>query len=121
MWKLEKMKQYADQIIEKNGIDAGGAHHRPAGGAGGADFVILIFQIGGIAAYEADIDIPDEVQGGPVHRRFHGPGGVFRVLRGVPVMMEIWEDMKELCPNAYVLNYVNPMGAMCTPWPGPPG
>ena len=29
-------------------------------------------------------------------------------------MLGIWEDMKELCPNAYVLNYVNPMGAMCT-------
>ena len=80
------MKQYADQIIEKNSIDAV-VECTTDRREGRADFVILIFQIGGIAAYEADIDI-DEVRGGPVHRRFHGPGGVFRVLRGVPVMME---------------------------------
>lgn len=43
-----------------------------------------------------------------------GSGGVMRVLRTAPVMIDIWNDMKELCPNAYVLNYVNPMGALCT-------
>ena len=115
MWKLEKMKQYADQIIEKNGIDAVvecTTDRREA--LEGADFVILIFQIGGIAAYEADIDIPMKYGVDQCIGDSMGPGGVFRVLRGVPVMMEIWEDMKELCPNAYVLNYVNPMGAMCT-------
>ena len=115
LWKLEKMKQYADQIIEKNNIDATiycTTDRRDA--LKDADFVILTFQIGGNDAYGYDIDIPmkygvDQCIGDSL-----GPGGVFRVLRGAPVMIDIWNDMKELCPEAYVLNYVNPMGAVCT-------
>ena len=115
LWKLEKMKQYADQIIEKNNIDATiycTTDRRDA--LKDADFVILTFQIGGNEAYGHDIDIPmkygiDQCIGDSL-----GPGGVFRVLRGAPVMIDIWNDMKELCPEAYVLNYVNPMGAVCT-------
>jgi len=42
-----------------------------------------------------------------------GPGGVFRCLRTAPVLMDIGRDVEELCPGAYVLNYVNPMGAVC--------
>lgn len=59
MWKLEKMKQYADKIIEKSGIDATiecTTNRREA--LKGADFVVLTFQIGGTTAYEADIEIP---------------------------------------------------------------
>lgn len=43
-----------------------------------------------------------------------GPGGIFHLLRGFPVMLEIGREIEELCPDAYVLNYTNPMGAMCT-------
>jgi alpha-galactosidase len=115
MWKLEKMKEYADLLIKKNGIDATvecTTDRREA--LKGADFVILTFQIGGDKAYEYDIEIPmkygiDQCIGDSM-----GPGGVFRVLRVAPVMMGIWNDMKDLCPDAYVLNYVNPMGAVCT-------
>ncbi|MBR6414609.1 MAG: alpha-glucosidase/alpha-galactosidase, partial [Bacteroidales bacterium] len=115
MWKLEKMKEYADLLIKKNGIDATvecTTDRREA--LKGADFVILTFQIGGDNAYEYDIEIPmkygiDQCIGDSM-----GPGGVFRVLRVAPVMMGIWNDMKDLCPDAYVLNYVNPMGAVCT-------
>ncbi|MHC1695239.1 MAG: alpha-glucosidase/alpha-galactosidase [Eubacteriales bacterium] len=42
------------------------------------------------------------------------PGGVFRLLRSAPVLKDIDRDMVELCPKAYVLNYVNPMGGVCT-------
>jgi len=115
MWKLEKMKQYADQILEKNRIDAliyCTTDRRDA--LKDADFVILTFQIGGVSAYKHDIEIPlkygvDQCIGDSM-----GPGGVFRVLRSAPVLMEIGRDMDELCPNAYVLSYVNPMGAVCT-------
>ena len=115
MWKLEKMKEYADQIIQKNGIDATvvcTTDRREA--LTGADFVILTFQIGGDAAYEADIDIPAKYGISQCIGDSMGPGGVMRVLRTTPVMIGIWNDMKELCPEAYVLNYVNPMGAVCT-------
>ena len=105
MWKLNKMKEYADQIIEKNNIDAHiecTTDRREA--LKEADFVILTFQIGGVDAYQYDIDIPmkygiDQCIGDSM-----GPGGVFRVLRSAPVLLDCWKDMKELCPDAYVLN-----------------
>ena len=115
LWKLEKMKQYADQIIEKNNIDASiycTTDRRDA--LKDADFVILTFQIGGNTAYGHDIEIPMKYGVDQCIGDSMGPGGVFRVLRSAPVMIDIWKDMQELCPNAYVLNYVNPMGAVCT-------
>ncbi|GAG06349.1 unnamed protein product, partial [marine sediment metagenome] len=42
-----------------------------------------------------------------------GPGGVFRALRTIPVMIDIAHDMEELCPNALLLNYTNPMAMVC--------
>jgi len=42
-----------------------------------------------------------------------GPGGIFRGLRTIPVLLDIASDMKELCPDAVMLNYANPMAANC--------
>jgi alpha-galactosidase len=42
-----------------------------------------------------------------------GPGGVFRALRTVPVMVDICKDMEKLCPDAYLLSYTNPMAVNC--------
>jgi alpha-galactosidase len=42
-----------------------------------------------------------------------GPGGLFKALRTVPVFLEVLEDVEELCPDAWVLNYTNPMSIMC--------
>ncbi|MFX0175580.1 MAG: hypothetical protein ACFE85_05035 [Candidatus Hodarchaeota archaeon] len=41
-----------------------------------------------------------------------GPGGIFRALRTIPVIIEIIKDIKELCPNSTVLNYTNPQGTI---------
>src|SRR6185436_4302033 len=42
-----------------------------------------------------------------------GPGGVFRALRTIPVLLDICRDMDDLAPDALLLNYVNPMAANC--------
>jgi alpha-galactosidase len=42
-----------------------------------------------------------------------GPGGVFRAARHIGALMEIAGDMRELCPNALLLNYANPMAICC--------
>lgn len=79
----------------------------------GADYVITTFQQGGLDAYKLDIEIP---------RRFGveqcvgdtlGPGGVFRSLRTIPVLLDICSELDELAPDALLLNYVNPMAANC--------
>ena len=115
MWKLEKMKAYADQIIEKNKLDAKilcTADRREA--LKGADYVILMFQVGGVRAFKHDYEIPMKYGVDQCIGDSMGPGGVFRCLRSAPVIADIGRDVAELCPDAYVLNYVNPMGAVCT-------
>ncbi|MGE5607305.1 MAG: alpha-glucosidase/alpha-galactosidase [Bacteroidota bacterium] len=74
-----------------------------------ADFVLTMFQVGGLDAYKIDQEIPakfgiDQAVGDTL-----GPGGVFRGLRTLPVLRELCREMEELCPDALLLNYVNPM------------
>jgi alpha-galactosidase len=78
-----------------------------------ADYVIITFQVGGLDAYKLDKDIPlkygiDQAVGDTL-----GPGGVFRFLRSAPAYKGIAEDMLELCPNALLINYANPMAMAC--------
>ncbi|MBC8161502.1 MAG: alpha-glucosidase/alpha-galactosidase [Roseiflexaceae bacterium] len=75
----------------------------------GADYVIVCFQVGGLAAYQLDVEIPrrygiDQCVGDTL-----GPGGVMRGLRSIPVLLSIAQDMQELCPNALLIQYANPM------------
>lgn len=75
----------------------------------GADYVITVIQVGGARSYQLDIEIPrrygiDQAVGDTI-----GPGGVFRGLRSIPVLLGICRDMEELCPHAWLLNYTNPM------------
>lgn len=79
----------------------------------GADIVIITFQVGGVESYRHDVEIPrrygiDQTVGDTM-----GPGGVFRFLRSVPAYDEIADDALEVCPQATVINYANPM-AMAT-------
>lgn len=115
MWKLEKMKQYAEQIIRKNHVDAKieCTNDRRAA-LDKADFVILVFYVGGTEAFGYDVEIPKKYGVNQCIGDSMGPGGIFSLFRQIPVMMEIGKEIKELCPDAYVLNYVNPMGAVCT-------
>lgn len=78
-----------------------------------ADYVIATFQVGGIKGFEYDYQIPlkygvDQCIGDTL-----GPGGVFRALRSIPVILDLARAMEELCPDAYLLNYVNPMAMVC--------
>ncbi len=112
--KLERLKAYADRVISENSLKATAmitTDRREA--LRDADFVIVMLQIGGVEAFEADYKIPlkhgvDQCIGDTL-----GPGGIFRALRTIPEMLSIAADMKELCPNAVLLNYVNPMAAVC--------
>ncbi|HEX5499755.1 MAG TPA: hypothetical protein VFX03_11025, partial [Thermomicrobiales bacterium] len=79
----------------------------------GADFVFVTFQVGGLDTYACDVEIPrryglDQTVGDTL-----GPGGVFRFLRSAPVYRQIAADMAELCPDALLINYANPMAMSC--------
>src|SRR6266496_2606079 len=79
----------------------------------GADYVITTFQQGGLEAYALDIDIPQKYGVEQCVGDTLGPGGVFRALRTIPVLIDLGHEMDELAPNALLLNYVNPMAANC--------
>ena len=76
----------------------------------GADFVIVAFQIGG---YEpctvTDFEVPKKYGLRQTIADTLGVGGIMRGLRTVPHLWSICEDMLAVCPNAILLQYVNPM------------
>ena len=78
---------------------------------GDADYVLTTIRVGD--TIERDIDIPrkygiDQAVGDTV-----GPGGVFKALRTVPVLIDIARDIDDVAPNATLLNYTNPMAMAC--------
>lgn len=79
----------------------------------GADYVLIMVQVGGLKAFERDIYIPLKYGVNQEVGDTLGPGGVFRGLRTVPVLIDICEDMEELCPDALLINYANPMAINC--------
>jgi alpha-galactosidase len=77
---------------------------------GGADFVILMMQIGGYKpATVIDFEVPKKFGLRQTIADTLGVGGIFRALRTIPVVLDIARDMRKLCPNALMMNYVNPM------------
>lgn len=74
-----------------------------------ADFVINMIQVGGIDATRKDLEIPAAAGLLQTIGDTTGVGGVFRGLRTFPVLSGIAADMLELCPEAWFLNYTNPM------------
>ncbi len=79
----------------------------------GADYVIIMIQVGGLEAFELDINIPLKYGVNQEVGDTIGPGGVFRGLRTIPVLLDICHDMEELCPDALLINYANPMAINC--------
>ena len=75
----------------------------------GADFVVNMIQVGGIAATRVDLEVPARHGLLQTIGDTTGVGGVFRALRTFPVLTDIARDMRELCPDAWFLNYTNPM------------
>ena len=79
----------------------------------GADFAFNMVQVGGHAATLLDFEIPARHGLRQTIADTLGIGGIFRALRTIPVMLGIGRDMAELCPDAWLLNYTNPMAMLC--------
>lgn len=74
----------------------------------GADFVTTQFRVGQLNARIKDERIPFSY--GLLGQETNGAGGMFKAFRTVPVILDVVEDMKELCPNAWLINFANPSG-----------
>src|SRR6056297_3175398 len=78
-----------------------------------ADYIINAIQVGG---YEpctvTDFEIPKKYGLRQTIGDTLGIGGIFRALRTIPVMLDFAKDMEEVCPDAWFLNYTNPMSIL---------
>lgn len=78
-----------------------------------ADFVINAIQVGGYKPSTViDFDIPKKYGLRQTIGDTMGIGGIFRTLRTLPVMLDFAKEMEEVCPNAWLLNYTNPMAML---------
>ena len=78
----------------------------------GADVVIDTIQVGGARATQVDFDIPARYGLRYTINDTINVGGVMRGLRTIPVVLGIVRDMEEVCPDAWFLNYTNPMAML---------
>lgn len=85
------------------------AYENQKEGLKNADFVITTIQVGGYDKVTEDFEIPLKYGLKQTFGDTLGIGGMMRGLRTIPVMLDIVKDMEEVCPDAWLLNYTNPM------------
>ena len=112
--KLDMAEAFVKRVIRENHLPARVSATLDRGQAlDGADYVVILIQVGGLEAFRIDHEVPlrygvDQCIGDSL-----GPGGVFRALRTIPVLQQISGEMEFRCPQAVILNYANPMAANC--------
>ncbi len=80
----------------------------------GADYVITMIQVGGYKpGTVVDFEIPKKYGLRQTIADTLGIGGIMRGLRTIPVLLDICHDMEQVCPDATLLQYVNPMAMNC--------
>jgi 6-phospho-beta-glucosidase len=107
--KLEVVGNLAKRMVEKAGIPMTvhtSLNRREA--LVNADFVTTQMRVGQIDARIIDEKIPLKYD--VIGQETNGPGGLFKALRTIPVILDIVKDMEELCPNAWLINFTNPAG-----------
>ncbi|MFN2130838.1 MAG: alpha-galactosidase [Anaerolineae bacterium] len=89
------------------------AHHSAAEALQGADFVFLSILPGPMEMFANDLDIPAKYGILQTVGDTTGPGGISRALRAVPAYLDYAHQIMEHCPDAWAINYTNPM-TLCT-------
>ena len=80
----------------------------------GADYVVTMMQVGGYRpATITDFEVPRRFGLRQTIADTLGVGGIMRGLRTIPVLLDMCREMEELCPDALLLQYVNPMVSNC--------
>lgn len=107
--KLETVGALAQRMVQKAGVpmDIILSYDRRAA-LKDADYVTTQMRIGRLPARVEDERIP--LSHGMIGQETNGAGGMFKAFRTIPVILDIVKDMKELCPNAWMINFTNPAG-----------
>ncbi len=73
-----------------------------------ADFVTTQIRVGGLKARSKDERIP--LSNGYIGQETNGAGGIFKAFRTIPVLLELAQDVHDICPDAWIINFTNPAG-----------
>jgi alpha-galactosidase len=112
--RLETSRAAVEGLVAAHGADAtveATLDRRAA--LAGADYVVTSFQVGGLESTLVDFEIPKRYGLCQTIGDTIGVGGISRALRTIPVLLDVCRDMEELCPDALLLQYVNPMAMLC--------
>ena len=111
--RLELAHEIAEQLVQRSGKkwDVQSSTRRTDVLAG-SDFLINTIEVAGMANVRPDFDIPMKYGVNQCIGDTIGPGGIFKALRTGPDWLAILRDAEQLCPNAWVLNYTNPMSIL---------
>ena len=113
---VDKVYRKSDRFITEHGLPftiSAGTDRKEA--LDGADFVIISIEVGDrFELWDQDWKVPQQYGIRQVYGENGGPGGVFHALRIIPPILEICDDIMEICPDAVVFNYSNPMTAIVT-------
>ncbi len=113
--RLAYAERAAAQVVERLGAGQTiTAHPDRREAFDGANYLINEIQVGGYAATLTDFEIPKRYGLRQTIADTIGIGGIMRGLRTIPVMIEMGDEMAELCPDGLLLNYTNPMAMV--PW-----
>ncbi|XEC94008.1 glycoside hydrolase family 4 [Paenibacillus tarimensis] len=107
--KLSKMVRLAEMVAKENDVllkVEGSTNRRQV--LKGADFVVLSFAEDTVKYRGIDCEVSLKYGIRMCSGDTIGPGGIFRAMRELPVIMECAKDIEELCPDAWVINYINP-------------
>ncbi len=107
--KLNKMVKLAKMVAEANntGLVIEGSTDRKDVLAG-SDYVVLSFARDSVKYRGIDCEISEKFGVRMCSGDTIGPGGIFRAMREFPVILECLSDIRLLCPDAFVINYINP-------------
>ncbi len=80
----------------------------------GADFIINSIEVGDrMELWRQDYEIPRKYGSTQILGECGGPGGTFHAWRIIPPIVEIVKDAEKICPNAFFINFSNPMSRVC--------
>jgi alpha-galactosidase len=113
--RLEVMGRLCSILVEREGADLRieSTTDRRASLVG-ADFVIAAISVGGMDAWEKDIEIPAKYGLYMTIGDSVGPGGIMRAFRHIPALVDVARDVSEVAPEAWVFNYSNPVTSIVT-------
>ena len=111
--RLEMAHQLAEKVIALTGkswtVEASTERRKVMGGS---DYIINFIEVNGLQTVQFDHEIPMKYGIKQCIGDTIGPGGIFKALRTGPDWLDILHDAEELCPDALVLNYTNPMSIL---------